>query len=48
MGLAKGGKRMRRTLAGIAAVLGLALGQQQVTLFWSGAITGPTSDAGAP
>ncbi|WP_165738911.1 ABC transporter substrate-binding protein [Thermus thermophilus] len=39
---------MRRTLAGIAAVLGLALGQQQVTLFWSGAITGPTSDAGAP
>lgn len=39
---------MRRALAGIAAVLGLALGQQQVTLFWSGAITGPTSDAGAP
>jgi branched-chain amino acid transport system substrate-binding protein len=39
---------MRRTLIGILAAAGLALGQQQVTILWSGAITGPTSDAGAP
>jgi len=39
---------MKGTLVGIVAAAGLALAQQQVTLFWSGAITGPTSDAGAP
>jgi hypothetical protein len=39
---------MRKAVLGVLAALGLALGQQQVTLFWSGAITGPTSETGAP
>lgn len=39
---------MRKAVLGFLAAFGLALGQQQVTLFWSGAITGPTSEAGAP
>ncbi|MEJ5336715.1 MAG: ABC transporter substrate-binding protein [Thermus sp.] len=39
---------MQKQWLGVLAAAGLALGQQQVTLFWSGAITGPTSDAGAP
>ncbi|WP_460389428.1 ABC transporter substrate-binding protein, partial [Thermus thalpophilus] len=39
---------MRKGLVAVLAALGLALGQQQVTLFWSGAITGPTSETGAP
>ncbi|ULR41334.1 ABC transporter substrate-binding protein [Thermus sp. NEB1569] len=39
---------MRKLWFGLLAMAGLALGQQQVTILWSGAITGPTSDAGAP
>ncbi len=39
---------MRKVWLGLVAMAGLALGQQQVTILWSGAITGPTSDAGAP
>lgn len=39
---------MRKLWFGLLAAAGLALGQQQVTILWSGAITGPTSDAGAP
>jgi len=39
---------MRKVVLGVLAALGLALGQQQMTLFWSGAITGPTSETGAP
>lgn len=38
----------RKWMAGILAALGLGWAQQQVTLFWSGAITGNTSEAGAP
>ena len=37
---------MRKAVLGVLAALGLALGQQQATLFWSGAITGPTSETG--
>ncbi|GAB5601577.1 ABC transporter substrate-binding protein [Thermus sp. FJN-A] len=39
---------MRKLGFGLLAAVGLALGQQQVSILWSGAITGPTSDAGAP
>ncbi|MDM7324982.1 MAG: ABC transporter substrate-binding protein [Thermus sp.] len=39
---------MRKLWLGLLAMAGLALGQQQVTILWSGAITGPTSDAGSP
>jgi len=39
---------MRKLWFGLLAAAGLALGQQQVTILWSGAITGPTSDGGAP
>lgn len=38
---------MRRSI-GVLLAIGFGLAQQQVTLFWSGAITGPTSDTGAP
>ncbi len=37
-----------KRLTAVLAALGLGLAQQQVTLLWSGAITGPTSEAGAP
>ena len=39
---------MKRFWLGLLVAVGLALGQQQVTLFWSGAVTGPTSETGAP
>ncbi len=38
----------KRVLWGLLAAMGLGLAQQQVTILWSGAITGPTSDAGVP